>query len=109
MSRKNNLKKKSTTFRGFSTERARRGTFRGFSTERAGLGTFRGFGTERARLGTFRGFGTERTLRGFGTERARLGTFRLISKKVMFFSKNEQIPPQNLKFIHKKLKTSYLW
>ena len=54
-----NLKKKSTTFRGFGTERARLSTFRGFGTERARLGTFRGFGTERARLGTFRGFGTE--------------------------------------------------
>ena len=41
-----NLKKKSTTFRGFVTERARLGTFRGFGTERARLGTFRGFGTE---------------------------------------------------------------
>ena len=54
-----NLKKKSTTFRGFGTERARLSTFRGFGTERARLGTFRGFGTERARLGTFRGFGTD--------------------------------------------------
>ena len=48
-----NLKKKSTTFRGFGTERSRLSTFRGFGTERARLGTFRGFGTERARLGTF--------------------------------------------------------
>ena len=51
-----NLKKKSTTFRGFGTERARLSTFRGFGTERARLGIFRGFGTEHARLGTFRGF-----------------------------------------------------
>ena len=38
-----NLKKKSTNFRGFGTERARLSTFRGFGTERARLGTFRGF------------------------------------------------------------------
>ena len=47
----------------------------------------RGLGTERARLGNFK---------GFFTERARLGTFKKISKKVMFFPKNEQIPPQKL-------------
>ena len=48
-----NIKKKSTNFRGFDTERARLSTFRRFGTECERLGTFRGFDTERARLGTF--------------------------------------------------------
>ena len=51
-----NLKKKSTTFRGLGTERARLSTFRDLGTEHERLGYFRGFGTERASLGTFRGF-----------------------------------------------------
>ena len=77
-----NLKKESTTFRGFGTERARLGTFRVFGTERARLGTFRGFGTERARLGTFR---------SFGTERARLGT---LNQNFEIFTQNEHLPAQ---------------
>ena len=36
-----NLKKKSTTFRGFGTKRSRLSTFRGFGTERARLGTLK--------------------------------------------------------------------
>ena len=69
--------------RGLGTERARLGTFRGLGTGRARSGTFSGFDTERARLGTFR---------GFGTERARRGTFKKLSKKVIFFRKNEHLP-----------------